>query len=122
MRALACLAAVLATSAQAADPWDAKDITLGAAALTVQAIDYAQTTYIAKHPNTYREVAISSLVSEHPSTGRVNTFFALETVAIGAAAHLLPAPYRDLLLGGVIVVKIDAIGKNYALGIKMDLP
>lgn len=116
---LGLLLFLLATPALAADPWDKTDVALAAGAGVAQALDWGQTRYIAKHPDIYHEAWSKNVLTEHPSVGKVNAFFLTETVMIGVAAHYLPAPYRKLFLGGTIVMKLDAVGHNYGLGIKV---
>ena|SRR6266496_5740917 len=103
-----------------AEPWDTTDKVFGGAALVTTMIDWGQTRYIAKHPDRFWEVGSSRFIGEHPSVGKVNNYFAASTLFYGTAANLLPSVYRKVLLGGVVVMRVDVISKNYSLGIKIN--
>src|SRR3990167_900711 len=105
------------TPAIAADPWDTTDKALGAAALTVWAVDWGQTRYIAKHPREFHEYNI--LLGEHPSVTRVNNYF----IGVGIAGYLLadylPSGSRKTFLSVFSAFEIGITAHNLHIGVKV---
>ena len=97
------------------DKWDKKDIALAAAAVVSLGMDWRQTKYIADHPESCREK--NFILGSHPSNNDVDVYFAATTVIVLTAAHLLPSTWRKVLLGGVVLVQVQAIGNNIGTGI-----
>ena len=72
--------------------WTRSDTYRQAAVIGLEIIDWRQTRYIANHPREYYEM--NPILGEHPSPGRVNTYFATMIAANVAVTALLPPPYR----------------------------
>lgn len=83
---------MISSSAYAADPWTKEDTYRELAALTLRFIDYKTTLDIARSPDELSEV--NPLLGEHPSVGRVNTYFAVMTVVHPVISYSLPKEYR----------------------------
>jgi hypothetical protein len=98
--------------------WDRTDYVLLGAALTTIAIDWGQTRYIARHPQTYHE--INPILGKHPSVGKVDRYFAASMLGTVGIAMVLPTTYRKYWLGGVAVFELGFIIHNKNLGIKVD--
>lgn len=112
---LAFFCASFTTHAQ--DPWDTTDKVLASVALTATVIDWGQTRYIAKNPQQFHEN--NPILGEHPSVGKVNTYFVGAIVAGAVVAHYLPSEYRKYFLGGVSVLEIGVAAHNKHIGIKV---
>ena len=76
----------------AADPWTKQDTYREIAALTLRTIDWKTTRDIARNPDRYKE--INPLLGDHPSIGKVNTFFVLTTIIHPVISYYLPRDYR----------------------------
>ena len=117
MRPLFLALCLWASTAQGGEAWDTTDKALGAAALTLWAVDWGQTRYIAKNPDRFYEY--NQLLGEHPSVARVNNYF----IGVGIAGYLL-ADYlssdnRKLFLGTFAVIELGVTSHNRYLGIKV---
>ena len=79
-------------------------------------IDWRQTLTIARNP--WRWYERNPILGKHPSTGRVHVWFALVSIAIAVAAHLLP----DLIVLALallgIVIEGLCVANNWRLGIR----
>jgi hypothetical protein len=106
---------LLPSLAYPADPWDKTDVGLAIAASVVTVIDWGQSRYIAKHPGDWTEP--NATIGHHPSVGRVNNYFGIVLVGGGALAHILPSPYRKMLLGGELLIEVNVTATNKSLGI-----
>jgi hypothetical protein len=89
-----------------------------AAAIVLHAIDWRQTVWISKHPESFRE--LNPLLPKFPSQGQVNRYFALTGAAMVAAHYLLPPEYAKWSTRVWIGLQVGAISKNLAVGVKMD--
>jgi hypothetical protein len=89
-----------------------------AAYLTLLAIDWSQTRYIAKNPDRFRE--INPLLGEHPSLGKVNNYFVASALVNIAAVHYLPERYRKPFQYLTIGFEATTVAHNYSIGIKLD--
>ena len=102
----------------AGEPWDGTDKALGAAALTLWAVDFGQTRYIAKNPDRFYEN--NPLLGKHPSVSRVNNYF----VGVGIAGYLfanyLSSDNRKMFLATFSVVELGVTRHNRYVGIKVD--
>jgi hypothetical protein len=114
-RAVVAAIAAMALQAQAAD-WSSADIARQTAYTIVHVADWAQTRYIATHPEQYRER--NPLLSEHPSVGQVNHYFAATLVAHYAITHFLPPAYRPIWQYGTITMQTYVVLHNRSVGIK----
>lgn len=114
------LALALPAAGAARDPWDATDTALGAVALGALALDWGQTRYIATHPERFHEHAAARVIGEHPSLGRVNSYFLVRMLGTVAIAEALPSPWRTAFLGGTVAIELRAVRRNASLGIKVE--
>lgn len=85
---------------------------------TLNIIDWGQTLDIADKPDEFREV--NPILGEHPSKGRVNTYFALASLAKLGITHILPSKYRKWWLGFNIAVSGYCVGNNYHIGARVN--
>ena len=108
-----------APEVQAAEPWNGTDKILGTTAVVALVLDWGQTRHIATHPDLYHETNV--LLGEHPSVGRVNTYFMGAITGTLLLANWLPAGGRKTFLGTLTAVELIAVGKNNALGIRIDI-
>lgn len=116
---IGCLAAVLTFSPKAsAEPWDTGDKVLGVAAVTTLVIDWGQTRYIAKHPDKYREK--NKILGEHPSVGRVNTYFVCYIAGTLLVADWFSPNNRKGFLMGLTIVEFSVTQKNKSIGVKWE--
>ena len=102
----------------AAEPWDRTDIALGLTSTAALVVDWGQTRYIAKHPKQCSET--NPYLGEHPSIGRVDAYFTGVIVGNLLLGNWLTPDKRKLLFGAVIVTELLVIGKNRAVGIKVE--
>jgi hypothetical protein len=78
-------------------------------------VDWGQTRYIAQHPDAYKET--NPHIGLHPSTKRVNAYFAGYTAGTLLLANWLGPTNRKLLLGGMAIYELQLIGRNYSIGV-----
>ena len=104
-----------------AGDWDTTDRILGGTALISTVIDWRQSHYIATHPTSPNGdfAETNKVLGQHPSPGRVNTYFAGGIIIGGLSANLLPSPYRKLFLGGIAYIEIDSVKHNRSIGIRI---
>ena len=96
--------------------WEQTDTVLLATALTASALDWAQTRYIARHPDRFHE--INPILGRHPSVGRVDAYFALCGLAAVGLTAVLSKTHRRWFLAGVTVVETAFVLHNDGIGIK----
>lgn len=103
-----------------ADDWTRGDSAREIAHGFLLAIDHSQTVYTARHPDRFQEY--NKLMGQHPSVGRVNSYFLLaEALHIGisnALPHSWREPFQYLTLGS----EIGAVGRNVWVGIRFSTP
>ena len=116
MRAIVLTLALLALPAHAHD-WTDSEKRWAAAWLATRAVDWAQTRYVARHPDRFRE--LNPFLGDHPSLGTVNRSFVLTTAAGLLAAHYLPA-YRKQMLQVWFAVGVGMTVRNAAIGIRLE--
>ena len=112
--------ALFSCESKAADPWTDKQVNLGIAWGVLQAIDYSQTRYIAKHPDKFYEKESARYMGEHPSVSRVTNHFIVTTTVNLAIMHYLPSNYRTPFQYIMIGYTGGAVLHNYRIGIKLD--
>lgn len=118
MKRLLC-AGLLALSLPAhANDWTGTDTALEVAWQLAHAVDWGQTRYIAKHPQDFRE--LNPFLGEHPSVGRVNTYFALTGLAHYAISRYIPAPKRRVWQSVTIGFAVGTVAHNHSIGVKID--
>jgi hypothetical protein len=101
------------------------------AVISLQVADWGQTRAIAngytseytdgngiKKTRAYYETNI--LLGKHPSTGRVDTYFAASIVGHTAVAYLLPQPYRRIWQSLFVIVEAHFVIRNDSIGLKID--
>ncbi len=115
---LASIAPSVSATEEDSRVWDNTDKLLAATALIATTVDWAQTRYIARHPRQYRE--LNPILGQHPSTGKVDRYFALSIVAGSAIAIALPSKYRKVWLGGITLVEVGFVIHNHHIGIRAD--
>jgi hypothetical protein len=117
--AAGCLLVAPAAAAHAQSPaWTALDYSLAGGAAAMMALDWAQTRYTARHPSHYSER--NPMMGEHPSTAKVDQYFALASLLVAGVTYVLPRRERRLFLSGVLVVETSAVVSNYQVGVKVD--
>lgn len=112
------LVAAAATAQAQTRAWTALDYSLAGGAATMMMLDWAQTRHIARNPTLYSER--NAIMGQHPSTAKVDQYFALASLLMAGAAYVLPQRERRLFLTGVLVVETSAVASNYRIGIKVD--
>ena len=60
------------------------------------------------------------MMGEHPSTAKVDQYFALASLLVAGVTYVLPRRERRLFLSGVLVVETSAVVSNYQVGVKVD--
>jgi hypothetical protein len=56
----------------------------------------------------------SEVIGSSPTAGRVDAYFAISTVALAAAAQVMPERYRWIAYGAVAAVEAVTVGGNIA--------
>jgi hypothetical protein len=117
--AAASLLVAAAGAAQAqSQAWTALDYSLAGGAVTLMALDWAQTRYGARNPSRYAER--NPMMGEHPSSAKVDRYFTAASLLTAGVALVLPATQRRLFLGSVIVVETSVVFSNHQIGVKFD--
>lgn len=102
----------------ATDPWTRNQKIMYGASLGLKAIDYGQTLDIASKPEEYDE--INPMIGEHPSRGRVTSYFIGSTIVHTLISHVLPTKYRTTWLLSSIVVSAYLVNHNYSIGLRVN--
>ena len=118
MRYLLVALFFFASAVQGGEPWSKQEKYIGAAALTLHVADWAQTRYIARHPERFYEK--NPFLGEHPTIGEVNRFFIGSAVVTYLIADWLGGDARPVFLITVSAVKFGAVHHNYQIGVKME--
>lgn len=86
------ITALLATSQAHAQLWSDKATNVAMiAANTLLVMDWAQTRYIADHPEQYMEVGpAAEYIGAHPTTGAVNKHFVKSLIQMNVIGYFLP--------------------------------
>lgn len=101
-----------------ADDWSQEDKYRQAAYYVLHVADWAQTRYIAEHPETYSE--INSVLGKHPSTHKVDNYFLVAGILHYVISDALPSKYRQYWQIVTIGVEAGTVARNYHMGIKFD--
>ena len=112
------LTLVLLASCAGSRTWTKGDYIREGAYLAVHTVDWRQTRRIAEQPDQYRENNL--ILGEHPSVGRVNTYFAATTVGHILITHAIPHPYRAWWQYVTIGVSSAYVVNNYNIGLRVD--
>lgn len=118
MKYLRCLITSLVVacpSIVAAQDRAADAIPLEIAYSALHIMDWQQTRRIARDPFMLEEKNL--VLGAHPSTLRVNRYFAATLVAHWAIAMNLPDGYRRAFQGVTIGIEANTVRKNYQVGI-----
>jgi hypothetical protein len=102
--------------ASAAD-WETTDTLLLSSALTMTAVDWAQTRYIARHPEYHEK---NPALGSNPSVGKVDRYFGSAMIGTVGLAMLLPSTQRRWFLGGLLIVETAVVVNNHQIGIKAE--
>lgn len=81
--------------------------------------DWNQTRQIARHPELYREN--NPILGRHPSTRRVDIYFAGAIIGLNALDWVMPEALSDGLWFGVIVIEGIATQRNLGIGLRLRL-
>ena len=106
---------ILVKFAYAGDDWDSASKYLAGSALASTLADWSETRYIAKHPDEFYEA--NRVLGKHPTTGKVDAYFAGSIALTYFIADQLPSNYRKIFLGSISVVEISFVNHNKSLGI-----
>ena len=109
----AAIAALVTSGPAAAQSWSQTDQALAAAIVVTRAIDYGQTRWVMSERGRaagYREL--------NPLVRRPWNVLVGGALAIGLA-HAYPA-HRTQILGAAAAVSIVIVGRNAAIGVRMD--
>lgn len=80
------------------------------------AIDWGQTREIVRRHGDYHER--NPLLAKHPTMGEVNRYFGLAMAGTAAACFMLPAAWRQPLLGGIFVLESVTVLHNRSIGLR----
>lgn len=80
-------------------------------------IDWAQTRFIAKHPELFSEINI--VLGKHPSIEAVNLYFVFCIVGIVILGHGLSEMAAMVGGGMLIALEVFITVRNYKLGVRM---
>ena len=105
----------ISTPSYSADDWSREDVARQTAYTILHVADWAQSRYIAAHPDRFYET--NGILGKHPSLGKVNTYFAATLIGHYAITALLPAKYRPVWQYGTITVEAYYVLHNNSLGI-----
>ena len=116
-RAAAAFALVSSGHVQAADWRDDHEEhkTLLATTALLLAADWGQTRDIAAHPERFKEV--NPILGPHPSTRRVDAYFAGAMLGTVGLTFVLPPQTRRLVLGGLATLEVMVVIRNNSVQI-----
>ena len=97
--------------------WSRQDIALEATYIGLSVVDMGQTIDIAKRPTEYYEV--NPILGEHPSPGRVKSFFVFTRVLHVIVVDLLPPKWRPWFQGMGIVEEGYWVWNNNQIGLNV---
>lgn len=81
-------------------------------------VDWAQTRTISKNPDLFYEKNL--ILGNHPSIGRVNTYFVSAIVLNYVVSDNLSKRWRTGFQTGLIGLELCVTDRNRQIGIKMD--
>ena len=100
------------------DRWSDADKTREIVYLTLHAADWGQTLDISKNPTLHTEG--NPILGEHPSVGRVNSYFVATALLHVGAVHVLPAAWRPAFQYFWIGVEAGVVHHNYKAGLRFN--
>jgi hypothetical protein len=109
------LIACLFLSGCANGGWSTEDSYRQAGVIALSGVDWMQTRKIAKNPDKYYEK--NPLLGEHPSTEKVDVYFAASIAANTAIAMALPPEYRKWFQYVSIGVEAGVVANNFSIGL-----
>jgi hypothetical protein len=118
---IACCTVVLVSiatcrNARASD-FDTTDKILFGSFVGLQLVDAAQTSYVSKHPEQFKES--NPLYGSHPSDAKI---IAIKSLLVGGVYYLvkdMPSPDRKFVLGAVDLFYITVTAHNASIGVKI---
>ena len=110
---------LLISDAYADDQWTKEDTFREMTFQTLNVIDYAQTRYIAEHPDKFKEVESAWAISDRPTVVDVTRYMALVAIIHPIIAYYLPESWRHVFQYITIGDKLNATANNAVIGIKM---
>jgi hypothetical protein len=115
---LSILCFIITISSAFADEWVPADKYREAAFMTLHTVDWLQTRTISKHEYYYEQ---NIYLGKHPSTGKVDKYFAATAIAHYLIADRLSPEWRKAFQYVSIGISGGAVLNNVSLGIRMDL-
>jgi hypothetical protein len=88
-------------------------------ALSLIGADFAQTEYIARHPQQYYE--LNPILGKHPTQGAVAVYFAGVAAVNVAAEYKLRQPWNHVVIYWTIGSEALVVPRNAHIGIKFNL-
>lgn len=107
---------VLFPSLSFASDWTSKDTKYQVAYTTLHVADWLQTLQIADNPDRYYEK--NKVIGNHPTRGRVNTYFATTLLLHTGVSYLLPPKYRRVWQVVTIGIEGNVAVNNYNIGLR----
>lgn len=80
-------------------------------------VDWAQTRYIADHPEDHYET--NTILGPHPTTKEVNLYFIGTIIEANAIYYFVPDDWKPLLSAIYIKQRYDAYTTNKELGVRL---
>ena len=117
MRRIAATLALLAPFGvvQAGDEWTTEERATFAASSALLVADWAQTRKIARNAQMYSET--NSILGQHPSVGRVNTYFATALLLNYVIGRSLTSRWRTAWFVAVGSVEANVVQRNLSIGL-----
>lgn len=101
------------------DPWTGTDTVLQATYTALHVMDWSQALHIARNPKTHTEG--NKVLGEHPSTGRVNAYFATTLALQTIIPMKLNKPWRNIWQGTWIINQYFIVQHNRRAGLGITL-
>jgi hypothetical protein len=95
--------------------WSREDTYRQTGFIALSGIDWMQTRKIANNPDEYHEN--NPILGSHPSTGKVDAYFAASIAAHTAIAMALPPEYRKWFQYVSIGVEAGVVASNFSIGL-----
>jgi len=118
MRTIFAIAFIISPTLTFASDWTGGDTASETTYLVLHTIDWGQTLYVVEHPDDYRET--NGFLGNHPSRGKVNTWFIITGLLHVGAANWLSPTYRDAFQYITIGYQANNVSRNYSIDIKME--
>lgn len=115
-RLLSIIAFMFAVPCQAQE-WTPTDTAYEAAYLVLHTADWAQTRYIAAHPEQFNED--NKILGNNPSDSEVNRYFILTGLLHAGIAYALPERWRRGFQIVTIGIEAGVVSNNYQIGVQL---